>query len=44
VATNTSALKPYKKLGFILLGKIPNGFLLKNGKYDDIIPHYIELK
>ena len=44
VATNTSALKLYKKLGFIQLGKIPNGFLLKNGKYEDIIPHYIELK
>lgn len=36
MATNTSALKLYKKLGFIQLGKIPNGFLLKNGKYDDI--------
>ncbi|MCI5608245.1 MAG: GNAT family N-acetyltransferase, partial [Spirochaetia bacterium] len=36
--------KLYKKLGFIQLGKIPNGFLLKNGKYEDIIPHYIELK
>ena len=44
VATNTSALKLYKKLGFIQLGKIPNGFLLKNGKYEDIIPHFIELK
>ena len=44
VATNTSALKLYKKLGFIQLGKIPNGFLLKNGKYEDIIPHYIELE
>lgn len=44
VATNTYALKLYKKLGFIQLGRIPNGFLLKNGKYEDIIPHYIELK
>ena len=44
VATNTSALKLYKKLGFIQLGKIPKGFLLKKGKYEDIIPHYIELK
>lgn len=44
VATNTCALKLYKKLGFIQLGRIPNGFLLKNGKYEDIIPHYIELK
>lgn len=44
VATNTSALKLYKKLGFVQLGKIPNGFLLKSGEYEDIIPHYIELK
>lgn len=44
VATNTSALKLYKKLGFVQLGRIPNGFLLKNGEYEDIIPHYIELK
>ena len=43
VATNTSALKLYKKLGFIQLGVIPKGFLLKNGSYEDIIPHYIEL-
>lgn len=43
VATNTSALKLYKKLGFTQLGVIPKGFLLKNGSYEDIIPHYIEL-
>ena len=43
VATNTSALKLYKKLGFTQLGIIPKGFLLKDGTYEDIIPHYIEL-
>ncbi|MBO6256874.1 GNAT family N-acetyltransferase [bacterium] len=43
VATNTSALKLYKKLGFTQLGTIPKGFLLKDGTYVDIIPHYIEL-
>ena len=43
VATNTSALKLYKKLGFTQLGVIPKGFLLKDGTYEDIIPHYIEL-
>lgn len=43
VRTNTSALKLYKKLGFTQLGIIPNGFLMKNGQYEDIIPHYIEL-
>ena len=43
VATNTSALKLYKKLEFTQLGVIPKGFLLKDGSYEDIIPHYIEL-
>ena len=43
VATNISALNLYKKLGFTQLGTIPKGFLLKNGTYEDIIPHYIEL-
>jgi L-amino acid N-acyltransferase YncA len=43
VANNTRALSLYKKLGFIQLGKIPHGFLMKDGSYQDIIPHYIEL-
>ncbi len=43
VATNVSALALYKKLGFEKLGTIPNGFLLKTGEYEDIIPHYIVL-
>ncbi|MED9904947.1 MAG: GNAT family N-acetyltransferase [Lachnospiraceae bacterium] len=43
VSTNVQALALYKKLGFTQLGVIPNGFLLKNGEYEDIIPHYIEL-
>ena len=43
VATNTSALKLYAKLGFTQLGIIPNGFMMKDGTYEDIIPHYIEL-
>lgn len=44
VASNTSALALYKKLGFVQLGVIPEGFLLKDGSYEDIIPHYIALK
>lgn len=44
VSTNLRALKLYKKLGFVQLGTIPNGFLMKDGTYQDIIPHYIELK
>lgn len=43
VATNTAALKLYEKLGFKKLGVIPNGFLLKDGTYENIIPHYINL-
>lgn len=43
VATNVPALNLYKKLGFIKLGVIKNGFKLDDGTYLDIIPHYIEL-
>ena len=43
VRSNKSALKLYKKMGLTQLGIIPQGFLNKNGEYEDIIPHYIEL-
>lgn len=43
VATNASAIHLYKKLGFTQLGVIPKGFLMKDGTYEDIIPHYIAL-
>lgn len=43
VATNTVALHLYQKLGFTQLGVIPKGFLMKDGHYEDIIPHYITL-
>ena len=43
VRTNESALALYKKLGFTQLGVIPRGFRVKDGHYEDIIPHYIEL-
>lgn len=43
VKTNLPALKLYKKLGFTRLGVIPKGFLMKDGHYEDIIPHYHEL-
>ena len=43
VATNTAALKLYKSLGFTPLGVIPKGFRMKDGSYEDIIPHYISL-
>ncbi len=44
VRTNEPALKLYKKFGFTQLGVIPKGFLMKDGNYEDIIPHYIVLK
>lgn len=40
VKSNAYALHLYEKLGFIKLGVIPQGFLLKDGSYEDIIPHY----
>ena len=43
VSTNLTALKLYEKLGFVKLGTIPGGFLMKDGTYEDIIPHYISL-
>ena len=43
VSSNHSALHLYEKLGFHRLGVIPNGFRLKSGEYEDIIPHYIVL-
>lgn len=43
VRTNARALSLYKKMGFIQLGVIPGGFLMPDGTYEDIIPHYLEL-
>lgn len=40
VRSNASALHLYEKLGFTQLGVIPGGFLMKDGHYEDIIPHY----
>lgn len=40
VKSNYSALHLYEKLGFVKLGVIPGGFLMKDGTYEDIIPHY----
>lgn len=40
VSTNTAARKLYEKLGFVQLGTIPQGFLMKGGHYEDICPYY----
>ena len=40
VASNTHALRLYEKLGFVRLGVIPGGFRMKDGHYEDIVPHY----
>ena len=40
---NVHARHLYERVGFKQLGIIPNGFRLKNGKYEDICPYYIEV-
>ncbi|MCI8512735.1 MAG: GNAT family N-acetyltransferase [Lachnospiraceae bacterium] len=40
VRSNVYALRLYRKMGFVQLGSIPAGFLMKDGHYEDIIPHY----
>lgn len=43
VAANVHALHLYERLGFTRLGRIPQGFLMKDGHYEDIILLYIKL-
>ena len=43
VAANVHALHLYERLGFTQLGRIPRGFLMKDGHYEDIILLFIEL-
>ena len=43
VKTNKPARKLYESLGFVKLGVIPKGFLMKDGHYEDICPYYKEL-
>ena len=40
VRTTAPALALYRRLGFVQLGIIPGGFRRKDGRYEDIIPHY----
>lgn len=43
VCSNEAAIALYEKLGFVRLGKIPGGFLNKDGVYEDIFLYYILL-
>lgn len=43
VSTNHTAIRLYEKIGFTRLGVIPEGFLLEDGSYSDIILYYIPL-
>jgi len=40
IKTNCRAIHLYEKLDFIKIGVIPNGFLMKDGTYEDIILFY----
>ncbi len=43
VADNVHARHLYERIGFRQLGTIPGGFRLKDGRYEDICPYYIEV-
>ncbi|MGN1024021.1 MAG: GNAT family N-acetyltransferase [Lachnospiraceae bacterium] len=43
VASNLPARHLYQKMGFTELGKIPSGFLLPEGTYEDILIYYHQL-
>ena len=40
VACNHPAIHLHQKLGFVPLGRIPGGFLMKDGNYEDILLFY----
>ncbi|MDE7198678.1 MAG: GNAT family N-acetyltransferase [Lachnospiraceae bacterium] len=43
VASNIHARHLYERIGFTQLGTIPGGFRMKDGRYEDICPYYIEV-
>ena len=40
VESNIHARHLYERLGFVQLGTIPGGFLMKDGHYENICPYY----
>ena len=40
VENNTHARHLYKRLGFVQVGMVPNGFLMKDGSYQNIFLYY----
>ena len=44
VETNIHARHLYERIGFKQLGVIPGGFRMKDGRYENICPYYIELQ
>lgn len=40
VESNVHARHLYERLGFVQLGTIPGGFLMKDGHYENICPYY----
>ena len=43
VKSNLGAIHLYEKLGFVRIGEVPGGFLMKDGHYEDICPYFIEI-
>ena len=43
VVNNTHARHLYERLGFVQVGMIPNGFLMKDGSYQNIFLYYYVL-
>ncbi len=43
VESNIHARHLYERIGFTQLGVIPNGFRMKDGRFESICPYYIEL-